>query len=89
VMLGSRFRAMLICLVSTLTTACYEVKIDSLAKWCEHTSSIDLTEKYAPAWAISRAFLSTMTTSGQTSSKYSILCRSSLSPLQLRHGLSR
>jgi hypothetical protein len=32
--------------------ACYEVKIDTLQRWCEHVSGTDLTEKYAPAWAL-------------------------------------
>ena len=42
----------LICVVAALTTACYEVKIDNLPNWCQHISGADLTESYAPAWAI-------------------------------------
>ena len=36
-----------------MLAACYNVPIDTMQKWCEHVYlDVDLTEKYAPAWAI-------------------------------------
>jgi hypothetical protein len=52
VILGSTTWTALLCLTAAVTTACYEVKIDTLSKWCEHISGADLTEGYAPTWAI-------------------------------------
>ena len=35
-----------------VVSACYEVKVDTLQRWCENTSGTDLTDKYAPAWIL-------------------------------------
>jgi hypothetical protein len=48
------FRPRLLSLVvfPWVVSACYEVKVDTLERWCENSSGTDLTGKYAPAWIL-------------------------------------
>jgi hypothetical protein len=33
--------------------SCADVHIDTLQRWCEHTGGINVSERYAPSWAVS------------------------------------
>jgi hypothetical protein len=45
-------RRILFAMTTTLLVGCYDLKIDTLPKWCEQLAGTNLGEKYRPAWAV-------------------------------------